>query len=43
MEEQDQNEKKTWLAPVIEELEITKTMSGFVHESWTEDIDYSLS
>jgi len=31
MEETDQNEKKAWLTPVIEELDIRETMGGAAH------------
>jgi len=39
MEEQNQNEKKAWLTPVIEELDIKGTMGGPFH--WPiEHVDY---
>jgi len=40
MEEQDQNEKKAWLAPVIEDLDIEETSSG-AFDLDTEDAVYN--
>lgn len=35
MEEQDQNEKKAWMMPEIEELDIRETSSAFL-PGWAE-------
>jgi len=34
MEKNDQNEKKAWLAPVIEDLDIEETSSGGIPATW---------
>ena len=37
MEEQDQNEKKTWLTPEIEDLD-SKETNGGTRPMWTEGV-----
>jgi len=41
--ETEEKTKQSWETPEITDLDAKETMSGYVHKSWTESEDYSLS